>query len=738
MNHYNILENSSIFNFKNSYKRFVADLGLQEFHNKIINPHFSSMREGLVFWWNAQNVDLNTPTAIDIDNEIVTYQFSNVCSIKQGLELKNDKEYVAILEVDVDLEDPELKFSVFSAGDNFVANSVITNNVEVTIQSGVNVLRFKTGLLGDLSDVVLRVYKDSATTLQVSFKNIVLTQGTIALLAAEYNELGQLIRWNNTGNYWEISIDNSNTWERIWTEGYDFTARITALIFAGTEHLIHQDNIMGGTGIEITPDVLPDGVTPMITISTDIDNLDFLGKGDWTKEDVTYQALLEDSDFKNVTYNSLMKQENVVLNGCTYTETEDSTGYGRIHGLAGNSFDISDLIINNDDMHYTFYFYMHVFNNIDDITIEYEYSQDDVTWFGPFNCGLKEIVHVSAGFKFLKIKVTFGGLNETNVYSYGLLYGVDDFSIQDDNNFLEKYTVPADTTVPTTITVPNGKWYHKNFKSLNVFKNGLKLVVDDNYEEVEVGHTYRSNQVSMLDNLTAGDIIEFQEYFSFDLTNTNFTRELNDLDDVDIDYTLDEPPVDSVLVYEGLHKWTHHQYISDVSSLTDVNLTSLSDGDVLTFDLAADEWVNKPTQRIRLLADLDDVIYNSAPVEDELLQFIGGVWRNSNIGSGQLLSDWTIGDISRNTAPGERILVYTSAGPLTMDLPNNPEIGDEVHFVDADGTFDQHNLIILHNTEKILKNFENYVGFKQYSFIKMIFVGGDTGWFAQTNTINNG
>ena len=44
--------------------------------------------------------------------------------------------------------------------------------------------------------------------------------------------------------------------------------------------------------------------------------------------------------------------------------------------------------------------------------------------------------------------------------------------------------------------------------------------------------------------------------------------------------------------------------------------------------------------------------------------------------------------------PGDNIFVNTSAGAVTITLPTSPTQGDEVAFVDAEGTFDTNNLTV--------------------------------------------
>ena len=54
--------------------------------------------------------------------------------------------------------------------------------------------------------------------------------------------------------------------------------------------------------------------------------------------------------------------------------------------------------------------------------------------------------------------------------------------------------------------------------------------------------------------------------------------------------------------------------------------------------------------------------------------------------------------------PGDNIFADTSAGAFTITLPASPTQGDEVAFVDAEGTFDTNNLTVEPGSEKIMAN----------------------------------
>ena len=53
---------------------------------------------------------------------------------------------------------------------------------------------------------------------------------------------------------------------------------------------------------------------------------------------------------------------------------------------------------------------------------------------------------------------------------------------------------------------------------------------------------------------------------------------------------------------------------------------------------------------------------------------------------------------------GDNIFADTSGGAFTITLPSSPSQGDEVSFIDSEGTFDTNNLTVEPGSEKIMAN----------------------------------
>jgi len=346
---------------------------------------------------------------------------------------------------------------------------------------------------------------------EITFKNIVMTEGNIALLGARYSETDEKIRWNNTNDYWEISIDAGLTWERIWTEGVDFNNALNALIDQRTVGLIHQDNILEGSGITITPSNIDDGqggLWPALTISSDGGG-GGTGDGDWTREDVYYQSLLEGSDFSHISYNTLVEQNGVTLIGSSsYVADEDPLGKGSIFGAQTDGFETNNLISTGET--YTTFYADAVTEN--DVNLTVEYSISNGSGYGAWiPCGFKELVITDNPFTELKVRYTFSETGITKVFSYGVLYGHDEIAGMLPLGFLE--TLAINAISETTINIPNGRWYHKDGKSLEIFYDGIRMLEGTDYSEVNIGYPDKSNKVTFHIALENTKTIVFKEIY---------------------------------------------------------------------------------------------------------------------------------------------------------------------------------------------------------------------------------
>jgi len=616
MDRYKTHPNSSIFNFKRIQNDFQTAIGFQEFHNKILNPYFIETRNSTVFNWHSLlGVDVDTPTAIDIDNKTVTYLYTGVGSLVQDLTLKNGISYTVLVESESSNDLADMVIEVKSNSDDIIQNNVLSQVAQVQLVDGFSVLRFKTKDTGILGNIELRITNNSSTeNTEITFKNIILTVGNLALLGAQYSELDQKVRWNNTEDFWEISIDNLVTWERIWTDCDDFDIKLSALIDQKIVGLVHQDNIFAGPGITIIPSTIPDGMGgdwPALTISKEIDPTVV---SDWTGEDVYYQSLLEGSFFQHVSYNTFETQGNIqLLGGASWSPDEDILGTGAVLGSQNSAFETDNLLPVGSNLCDSFYADA---VTEDDIDILIEYSISDGSGYGPWtSCGFKQMIVTPTPFSELKLRYIFNEVGLNKINSFGVLYEVEELSGLPRLGFLE--TLNIDAVSGTTINIPNGRWYHKDGKSLEIFDDGIRLLENIDYTEVDVGFPNKSNQVT----------------FNYELKS------------------------ERTLIFKEIYGGTG-----------------------------------------------DTIIFHKSPT-----------------------IPWIEGIDSYSCEVFEKLMIDTSTNTVTITLPTNPAVGDEVQVIDKHGTFSTNNLILT-SADNIMNSSNDYHLSVDFTHATIVFVDLTVGW----------
>lgn len=65
------------------------------------------------------------------------------------------------------------------------------------------------------------------------------------------------------------------------------------------------------------------------------------------------------------------------------------------------------------------------------------------------------------------------------------------------------------------------------------------------------------------------------------------------------------------------------------------------------------------------------------------------------------LKAWAVKTANHTAADGERLLVDTSSGAVTITLPASPSSGDQVNIIDAGATAAANNITVARNSEKI-------------------------------------
>ena len=82
---------------------------------------------------------------------------------------------------------------------------------------------------------------------------------------------------------------------------------------------------------------------------------------------------------------------------------------------------------------------------------------------------------------------------------------------------------------------------------------------------------------------------------------------------------------------------------------------------------------------------------------------------------------------------GDNIFVDTSGGAVAITLPSSAAIGDQVKFIDAEGTFATHNLTVNRNSHKIQGSAANLTVSTSGSGFALVYNDSDNGWRLKYN-----
>ena len=82
---------------------------------------------------------------------------------------------------------------------------------------------------------------------------------------------------------------------------------------------------------------------------------------------------------------------------------------------------------------------------------------------------------------------------------------------------------------------------------------------------------------------------------------------------------------------------------------------------------------------------------------------------------------------------GDNIFVDTSGGAVAITLPSSAAIGDQVKFIDAEGTFATHNLTVNRNGHKIQGSAANLTVSTSGSGFALVYNDSDNGWRLKYN-----
>lgn len=118
-----------------------------------------------------------------------------------------------------------------------------------------------------------------------------------------------------------------------------------------------------------------------------------------------------------------------------------------------------------------------------------------------------------------------------------------------------------------------------------------------------------------------------------------------------------------------------------LSDLTDVDINSLTAGDILIYDSVSEKWINTPLPSIP--ADIDDLqdVSITTPLNGQILKYVNGEWINASESAGSINYSLTEQDTGITWIDGKKIyqktLKYNKTNiqgninfSVTSDLPN--------------------------------------------------------------------
>lgn len=509
---YTLAHNISVFNIKSVYNKFVEEMLAAGYKNILRNPGFTQEIGGLTYRWNA-SIDLRVPTAFDEATGDITFTLQEAEFIRQNVtdDIRLNKKYSATVR----LKNTEQIRVRLYGGVNDISMNGMSSQAEITIpaydgtnwnvfgftaQSRKNA--FDTTAFAD--DIYFEIISDS-TDNEITFGGLYLNEGGVNLDGiSPQAQILDNIRYramDSTNSWWEIT-HNGYEWHRLWSDDFDFEIRILDIFSSLTiENFLTPGDIQAGDGIAILPILDATGNATGIRIYNTGGTGGGGGVGDWTKDDVNYQTMLEHSDYQYVVYDKFLEDNMIKTVGQSDWFETDLGNYLMQNGATVETVEL--LPVQGDSG--PFYSFFPSFDS--DVALNAEYTIDGTTW-ASFNSD--ELVLMPSGFNSLKFRFTSNAV--TKFYSYGVLIGETGYGSGSAFAFRERYVVPTDMTSPVILELPNNYRYHADKKSLQVFHNRVQLIEGLDYNEVGTGI---SNQIEFIVDLDTDDEIIYQEYYGY-------------------------------------------------------------------------------------------------------------------------------------------------------------------------------------------------------------------------------
>lgn len=520
---YQIPQGSSVFNVKQAHNDFAEALSLCKFENLIRNPAMSEQYDAPPFnkvfaWESSLEIDLLDATTSAV-NSSWTVPMPNIGNyIRQDITDRMTIGHTFSATVRMSTMG-QVRVSMYGgASDISDTDGTNLHKTEVTVPNTdgtVVVIHFRgttrANAVNSTTKFAAPIYfsfvtDDASNVLRV--EEITLNKGKVHLSdVAAKSMLFDNMRYNDASGFWELTNDLEE-WHRILKDDDHFVARVQEIANFNDLYLTDNDVI---AGTNITIEKVNDGTNVTLTISSTASG-GVGGDGDWTREDMLYQALLEHSDFNKIYFDRFKNGTtmSVVAGSATWNQS------GTYWSMAPASVLQTPDILLADASSYG-KFVVTWTTELGTATCTYS-PNGGANWYPAYDGTFISPVPETSS---LLLRFTTSG--NCRLASYGVLYD-NAGAIQQPAIFMRervywKYDTtdvyPGDLTAGEIITLPNGALYHADGKSLIV--NAVPsppMILGVNYAEVDRGDGF-GDSILLLADCGGAQQVNNYGYFDF-------------------------------------------------------------------------------------------------------------------------------------------------------------------------------------------------------------------------------
>lgn len=218
--------------------------------------------------------------------------------------------------------------------------------------------------------------------------------------------------------------------------------------------------------------------------------------------DFTYHSLLISSAFNECYYDIFREEGTVTLDGTPIPVHHLEDQY--YSGYSGSQL-YTEVVSAAPSGCSSFFVYI---DTSEDFSYDVEYSINGTDWIScTASVSASDNIYTSEDYTELWLKFIWNGTG--NLYSFGVLYDYMGFGFTSKTRFLTTYIAPSAIPSGTYLEVPEDNSYTFDGKSMDVFKNGLRLNEGIDYREIN------STTIELLLNVEEDDVLTFSEQFGY-------------------------------------------------------------------------------------------------------------------------------------------------------------------------------------------------------------------------------